>query len=198
MGQNLDDTVSIFFLPAAYVHTCLPQNLTEVKRLVIALSHCIVHVVDVYSYKMMNPSSDVYKKCLIEGHLPTKRCWGAVARYFVFQVDNISSDHSIFFHLVMVRLGHSKLYWIGGIAFMRMSCDSSHCCVSAYQQWLSSCSGSCFCWHKCEPWVPLLHSSKAVGFQSLIGIMPQSLLGCSLVWHELYHGVLMLCSLSCA
>ena len=92
VGQNLDDTVSIFFLPAAYVHTCLPQNLTEVKRLVIALSHCIVHVVDVYSYKMMNPSSDVYKKCLIEGHLPTKRCWGAVARYFVFQVDNISSD----------------------------------------------------------------------------------------------------------
>ena len=47
---------------------------------------------------MMNPSFDACKKCLIVGHLPTKRCCGAVLCSFVFQVDNISADQSIFFY----------------------------------------------------------------------------------------------------
>ena len=47
---------------------------------------------------MVNPSSDVCKKCLIVGHLPTKRCCGADPCYFVFQVDIISSYHFILFH----------------------------------------------------------------------------------------------------
>ena len=47
----------------------------------------------------MNPSLNVYEKCLIEGHLPTNRCCGAVPRYFVFHVDNISSDQLYAFAL---------------------------------------------------------------------------------------------------
>ena len=50
---------------------------------------------------MMNPSSNVCKKCLIVGHLPT----GAHPYYLVFQVNNINSYHSILFHFGHVHMG---------------------------------------------------------------------------------------------
>ena len=59
---------------------------------------------------MINPSSDVCKKCFIVAHNPTKRCCGADLCYFVFEVDNMILDHSIFSNLVMFRWGQSKLF----------------------------------------------------------------------------------------
>ena len=47
---------------------------------------------------MMNPSSNVCKKCLIVGQLPINRCCAADPCYFVFRSDNISLDHSVLFH----------------------------------------------------------------------------------------------------
>ena len=49
----------------------------------------------------MNPSCDVCKTSY-SGLLPTKICSGADACFYVFQVDIISSDHSILFHFVPV------------------------------------------------------------------------------------------------
>ena len=46
----------------------------------------------------MNPSSDVCKKCLVVGHLCTKWYFGFDPCCLVFQVNNISSDHSILLH----------------------------------------------------------------------------------------------------
>ena len=47
---------------------------------------------------VMNPSSNVCKRYLIVCHLPITGCCGADPCSFVFQVDSISSDHSIPFH----------------------------------------------------------------------------------------------------
>ena len=102
----------------------------------------------------MNPFSDVCKKCLVVGHLCTKWYFGADSCY-LFQVNNISSNHSVFSTLVMFRWGQFKKYWNGGNAFMLMPCDSNHCCISAYQPWISpSIFSQFYWWQKCQPWVP--------------------------------------------
>ena len=54
--------------------------------------------------------SDMCKKCLIADHLPTNRCFGADPCYFVFQVNNISSDHSILFHFGHVLMRDHPSY----------------------------------------------------------------------------------------
>ena len=60
----------------------------------------------------MNPLFDVYKKCLIVGHLPTMRCQ-ADPCYFVFQVDNCyEHDHN---------LSRGKLY--RSILHRRIKCE---------------------------------------------------------------------------
>ena len=80
---------------------------------------------------MMNPFSDVCKKSLTVSHLPTKRCQ-ADSCYLVFQVDNISSDHSILFHFGHVYI---QVYWNGCHAFILMSFESKYqqCMCHAFQ-----------------------------------------------------------------
>ena len=120
------------------------------------------------------------------GHILSKRCCGA---------DPCSS----IIHFLSYQFGllYSLLRWpcsdgdnpssigIGGYAFMLMPCDSSHCCVSTYQQWLSLCWASCVngisadfeylrlgISHSCRIWVTDRNNAS-----SLLWSLP-----------ELYHG----------
>ena len=144
----------------------------------------------------MNPSSDVCKKCLIVGYaVLTKRCCGADPCYVVLQVDNINSYYSIIF--VMIRWGPSNLYWNGVSTFMLMPFDLSHWCVSAYQQWISPCSTSCFDDISANLEYFISGDHKAFGCWSLMRIIPRWLLGLLPSLPRLYNRAPMLHSLSC-
>ena len=66
----LDGTIGKFFLLEVVVYICLAQYVTDVMKFAAALSHGATHRIE--GGLMMNPSSDVCKKCLIVGHLRTK------------------------------------------------------------------------------------------------------------------------------
>ena len=95
--DSLDDTTGKFFSLEVFVHIYLPQTLTDTN----------VHSCPI----TLRSTWDRYMSIL--GHLPTNRCCGAVPCFCVFQVDNISSDHSILSTLIIVKGGQFKLYWAG-------------------------------------------------------------------------------------
>ena len=99
----------------------------------------------------------------------------------------------LFSTLVMFRWGQSKLYWNGYSAFMFMLSASNHGCISTYQQWISPCSTSSF--DDISPNLEYLHLGSSQSHQILVTDQNNALLLPSLP--ELYHALLMLCSLSC-
>ena len=116
------------------MHICLPQSLTKATRLAIALSHCTVHVVDVYSYKMMNPSLNVYEKCLIETIFLPRDVVG-LSHVILFSTLIISVQiNSMLFHFDHVQIKIMRAISERGSAFMLMPCDSNHCYISANQK----------------------------------------------------------------
>ena len=70
---------------------------------------------------MVNPSCKVCKKYFTMGYLPTKKCCGADPLSDVMILVQITS---FFPPLVMFKCGQSKIYWIGGRAFILMPCDN--------------------------------------------------------------------------
>ena len=102
----------------------------------------------------MNPSSDVCKKCLVVGIPHTKWYFGVDTCYLVFQVNNISWDHSILFHFGHIYMGTIQAILEWGW------------CIYAYAMWLKpllhftiptmnvSMFSQLSWWHKCQPCVP--------------------------------------------
>ena len=58
-----DDTIGKFFLLDVFVHICLPQSLTDVKKFAASLSHIATHVIDVCPHKRER-KQDILTSCL--------------------------------------------------------------------------------------------------------------------------------------
>ena len=93
---------------------------------------------------MMNPFFDVCKKRASQWAIFLPR--DVVGLIYVLILSNliISVQITPFFSAWSCFKCGQSIYWNGNSAFMLISCDSNHSCVSTYQRLLSWCSTSWF------------------------------------------------------